>query len=221
VLRSRNTWLLALALGAGAADAAAFLGIGRVFIANMTGNTVLLGVAIGRGSGGDFLRAASALVGFGIGVSVGTMLISRGESQFPRLARHAFVVETAALVLLLVGWAAIGVSSARYELIGVAGMAMGIQSAAVLAAHTGGIATTYVTGTLTSAIARFTSRLRGVAPAGDARLPGEVWVTYAAGAIAGGLTEKWWGAGAIGITLAVVAAACAYAWLRPAAVEAT
>jgi uncharacterized membrane protein YoaK (UPF0700 family) len=219
VLRSRNTWLLALALGAGAADAAAFLGIGRVFIANMTGNTVLLGVAIANGSGGDLLRAASALVGFCIGVCVGTMLISRGESEFPRLARHAFVLETGALIVLLVCWAAVGVSSARYELIGVAGLAMGIQSAAVLAAHTGGVATTYVTGTLTTGIARFTNRLRGVSPAGDARLPSEVWVSYAIGAIAGALAEKWWGAGSIGITLAVVAVACAYAWRGPVAVS--
>ena len=209
VLRSRNAWLLALALGAGAADAAAFLGIGRVFVANMTGNTVLLGVAaIARGSGGDFLRSASALVGFSIGVSVGTLLITRGESQFPRLARNAFVLETAALGVLLVCWAAIGVSTARDGLIAVAGLAMGIQSAAVLAAHTGGVATTYVTGTLTTGIARLTNRLRGVSPAGDARLPGEIWASYAIGAIAGGLTVKWWGAGSIVITLTIVAVAC-------------
>ncbi len=219
VLRSRNTWLLALALGAGAADAAAFLGIGRVFVANMTGNTVLLGVAIARGSGGDFLRSASALVGFSIGVSVGTLLITRGESQFPRLARNAFLLETTALVVLLVCWATIGVASARDGLIAVAGLAMGIQSAAVLAAHTGGVATTYVTGTLTTGIARFTNRLRRVSPAGDARLPGEVWATYAIGAIAGGLTVKWWGAGSIAITLTIVAVACAYAWRRPAGPE--
>lgn len=221
MLRSRKTWLLALALGAGAADAAAFLGIGQVFIANMTGNTVLLGVAIARGNGGDFLRAASALVGFGIGVSIGTILISRSEPQFPRLARKAFLLEAVALVVLLVCWAAIGVSNAKYGLIAVAGLAMGIQSAAVLAAHTGGVATTYVTGTLTSAIARITNRVRGVSPPGAARLPGEVWATYAIGAVAGGLTEKWWGAGSIAITLAVVAAACAYAWLGRATVEVT
>ncbi len=221
MLRSRNTWLLVLALGAGAADAAAFLGIGRVFIANMTGNTVLLGVAVARGNGGDFLRAASALVGFCVGVLIGTLLVSRSESQFPRLARHALALETVALVALLVCWAAIGVSSARYALIAVAGFAMGLQSAAVLAAHTGGVATTYVTGTLTTAIARFTMRGRGSSAAGDPRAPGAVWVTYGVGAIFGALTEKWWGAGSIAITLAIVGAACAYAWWRPTPAGAT
>jgi len=42
----RNMLLLLLACAAGAIDAISYLGLGRVFTANMTGNTVLLGLAL-------------------------------------------------------------------------------------------------------------------------------------------------------------------------------
>ena len=38
-----------LTAAAGSTDAISYLGLGRVFTANMTGNLVLLGVAIGQG----------------------------------------------------------------------------------------------------------------------------------------------------------------------------
>lgn len=46
----RDLGLLGLALAAGGVDAATYLGLGRAFPANMTGNTVLLGVAVARGA---------------------------------------------------------------------------------------------------------------------------------------------------------------------------
>jgi uncharacterized membrane protein YoaK (UPF0700 family) len=44
-IATRNGLLLALAFAAGYIDALSYLGLSRVFTANMTGNTVLLGIA--------------------------------------------------------------------------------------------------------------------------------------------------------------------------------
>ena len=46
VLRGRDAMLTSLSLAAGCVDAVGYLGLGQVFVANMTGNTVLLGLAI-------------------------------------------------------------------------------------------------------------------------------------------------------------------------------
>jgi uncharacterized membrane protein YoaK (UPF0700 family) len=41
-------------------DAVGYLGLGQVFVANMTGNTVLLGLAIGQADGRDVLQSGMA-----------------------------------------------------------------------------------------------------------------------------------------------------------------
>src|SRR5947209_4569301 len=50
---ARSLLLLALAFSAGGVDAAVYLGLGHAFPANMTGNTVLIAIAVARGGGGD------------------------------------------------------------------------------------------------------------------------------------------------------------------------
>jgi uncharacterized membrane protein YoaK (UPF0700 family) len=210
------TYLLALALASGFVDAASYLGLGQVFTANMTGNTVLLGVAIAQGSGTELARAASALGGFCLGVAVGVLLIGASERAWPHIARNAFAFEAATLAVLLIAWGVVGVHSARLALIAVSGLAMGTQSAAVRTAHAGGVATTYVTGTLANAIARAIAQLRGTPESGlGAGLPGGVWAIYAVGAVGGAVIEKAWHAGVIAVPLAIVCAVGAVALARP------
>src|SRR5947209_15890383 len=93
--------LLALALAAGAVDAASYLGLGRVFTANMTGNTVLLGVALARGTGADAARAATALGGFCVGAAAGVGM-AKTAGRWPGRATPAFGLEGVALAALLV-----------------------------------------------------------------------------------------------------------------------
>jgi hypothetical protein len=52
--------LTSLSLAAGCVDAVGYLGLGQVFVANMTGNTVLLGLAIGQADGRGVLHAGTA-----------------------------------------------------------------------------------------------------------------------------------------------------------------
>ena len=59
--KGRDTMILILAWAAGSLDAIGYLGLGHVFTANMTGNAVLLGLALGQGYG------VAALPGFSRG----------------------------------------------------------------------------------------------------------------------------------------------------------
>ncbi len=74
-LSRSSRYLLALALAANIVDASNYLGLGRVFTANMTGNTALLGVALARGSGQDAIRSVVALGGFCTGAAAGVLLL--------------------------------------------------------------------------------------------------------------------------------------------------
>ena len=56
--------MLALAFAAGYIDAISYLGLSRVFTANMTGNTVLLGIALAQLDGDAAARSGLALAGF-------------------------------------------------------------------------------------------------------------------------------------------------------------
>ena len=73
--------LCLLAWAAGIVDAVSYLGLGRVFTAMMTGNTVLLALAIGQGESMAILRSALALAGFSVGAATGAFIVSRGRSR--------------------------------------------------------------------------------------------------------------------------------------------
>jgi uncharacterized membrane protein YoaK (UPF0700 family) len=196
--------LLSLSFAGGTVDASTYLGLGHAFPANMTGNTVLIAIAIVQGPGQEALRSGLALAGFCIGVALGTLVIhARGE--WPGNAVRTLMLEGLILVVLLLWWTLIGIHP-RYALIGVAAMAMGAQSTAVRVSRVGGVSTTYVTGTLTSAVAGLVMRLRGTRPGdpGAPALPGEAWFIYGLGALAGALAERSWHAGVVAVPLAVV-----------------
>lgn len=179
--------LIALAIASGTADAISYLGLGHVFVANMTGNTVLLGIALASGNGGDGLRSGLSLAGFCAGVGLGALML---RAVHARGVAGVLTVEVAVLAGLLGGWLAGG---SRYVLIPVAAGAMGLQSAAI-ASSGAEVATTYITGTITRGIVR--ARLP---------LPGAIWLFYAAAATVGALTQRAWHAGAAAIPLAIVA----------------
>src|SRR3989442_4930826 len=63
--------LLTLTGVTGVIDAVSFLGLGRVFTANMTGNVVLLGFAVAGAPGLSIPRSAVSLVAFLVGAGAG------------------------------------------------------------------------------------------------------------------------------------------------------
>jgi uncharacterized membrane protein YoaK (UPF0700 family) len=193
-----------LALAAGFVDAASFLGLGRVFTANMTGNTVLLTIALARGSGDAAARSLAALGGFCGGAALGVAMTAT-KGPWPAIAARPLVLEGAALIALLAVWAAIGVDAVGDLLIVTAGIAMGAQSAAVRASDVRGVNTTYMTGTLVNAIAGLLDRVRSRSETTErSTLSGAAWVTYGVGALGGAFAEPAWHAAAIAVPLAIV-----------------
>jgi uncharacterized membrane protein YoaK (UPF0700 family) len=164
----RDALVLLLAWAAGGVDAIGFLGLNHVFTANMTGNTVLLGLALGQGRGLAAWSNVTALVSFGLGVTLGALIVGGGKAsgEWDLRVTWAILCEAVMLGAFTVVWhiapdGADRGALALYLLIAFSALAMGIQSAAVRRLNLPGVATTYVTGTMTSLLAGIAGRLRG------------------------------------------------------------
>src|SRR2546421_10344665 len=94
--------LLVLTFTTGLVDAVSYLGLGRVFTANMTGNIVFLGFGI-AGSGG--LPVVAPLVSLGaflLGAAAGGVLANRMGDLHPQHIARALAIEVS-----LIGVAAV------------------------------------------------------------------------------------------------------------------
>jgi len=148
----------ALAFASGSTDLASFTRLGGVFASVMTGNLVLLGLGIARASGALVAHTAVALAGYIAGAALGTAVSARsgsGEELWSAAVTATLVIEVAVFAIFTVGWElASGHPTGAWQLclLAAAALAMGLQSAAVRGVRTS-LATTYLTGTLTGAVA--------------------------------------------------------------------
>ena len=186
-LRRRDFLLVALTFAAGSVDAVALLRL-DVFTAVMTGNIVLLGLAVGQGAFGNALRSVIALVAYGVGVVVGARIVGAVaiESHWSPKVTRALAIEWVLQAAFLTGWVLTGTKpdgASAAALIAFSGVAMGIQ-AATARALAPGMSTTYVTGTLTGLLSEL-SALGAVS--GDRRRRASIVVALAVGAVAGAL----------------------------------
>src|SRR3989442_5030441 len=87
----RDAMLLMLTWAAGIVDAISYLGLGRVFTAMMTGNTVLLALAVSEGESMAVMRSVLALAGFSAGAAAGALLVidSDERSQWAASVTHS------------------------------------------------------------------------------------------------------------------------------------
>src|SRR5260221_8797787 len=102
------TTLLLLTATTGLVDAVSFLGLGRVFTANMTGNVVFLAFAVGGAAGLSVSASILALGSFLVGALTGGRLAVAMEAS----ARRRWLVIAAGgetLLLAIATTAAIGV----------------------------------------------------------------------------------------------------------------
>lgn len=204
----RDRMLLALTFAAGCVDALSYLGLGRVFTANMTGNAVLLGLAIGQTQELQVAHTAAAIAGFILGVLTGAKVVGpiRERVVWSRHITLALGLECAALFVFGIGWWLTGPNPRGTGLIGLivlSGLAMGIQSAIARRLAVPGVATTYVTGTITALVAELTS-VTGAA--GDRRRMTLVIGAMIAGAVIGGVAQAYVRPAAAFVPAVVVAA---------------
>jgi uncharacterized membrane protein YoaK (UPF0700 family) len=209
--------LLALTAVTGLVDAVSILRLGRVFVANMTGNVVFTGFAIVGTPGFSLSASLFALAGFLAGAATGGMLVSRAGHD-----RALLLLSAAASELILVAAAlavaastAVLSSATRDILAALLAVAMGIQNAAARHLAVPDLTTTVLTMTLTGIAADLRARNRG--PALLRRLLAVA--TMLAGAVAGSwLVLRISPAAALGLAaglLAVVTTGATAAARRP------
>ena len=138
--------------------------VNHVFPANMTGNTVLLGLDIGLGHRSEAIKSAIALGGYVFGVAVGVLLVDRRgrQSKVSLAVASAVFAEAAALTAFsILTWnVQIFARTTGVVYVALAGAAMGIQSAAVKKLNLPGVVTTYITGTITALTSEFVRGIR-------------------------------------------------------------
>jgi len=207
--RDRTTVLL-FTWAAGGVDAISYLAA-HVFTANMTGNTVLLGISLGQGKAGAVLRALVAMIAFIAGILLGAVLAGEGGDKARTVAavRREVIVEACILALFAAAFLLPlpkDSEAITALLIVLSAVAMGLQSAAVKRLHLPGIATTYITGTITSLFTGLVHHWSQAKPLQAAHsgpaprlkmnrflvLQAEVFLSYAAAALAtGALYTRW------------------------------
>ncbi|MBV8773749.1 MAG: DUF1275 domain-containing protein [Deltaproteobacteria bacterium] len=150
----RNTLLFILAITSGSADGWSYIGLGHAFVANMTGNTVLLGISIFL-EHHDARHPLISLMCYAGGVAFGSFLTRdvKEDALWSKSTSSVLVVESFILLAAAVAWLsknAILSPSLRDLLLGCVAAAIGLQSGAMLALKLPGIITTYITGTWTT-----------------------------------------------------------------------
>lgn len=202
--------LLALTVVAASIDALSYLGLGHVFPANMTGNTVLLGIGLATGDVDAAARSATALGGFVLGAAVvGGALAGRRPSG--AAFTTVVLIEIGMTAALAGWWLGVGVGApagaARYGLIALAGATMGAQSGLTRSLAVP-VATTYITGTWTGVSAGVATLLRRRASQGaggrSLALQALVVVSYLAAAAGSAVAYRFIGAAATAVPLAVL-----------------
>jgi uncharacterized membrane protein YoaK (UPF0700 family) len=151
--------LSALTAATGILDAASYLALGSVFTANMTGNVVFLGFALGGAPELSVARSTTAIAAF----LIGALLANRVAGRFASAPRHrwaasAFAGEAA--LLSAAALTALGFPAARahdsaqlYVVIVLCALAMGLRNAAVQDLGVPELATTVLTRTLVAVAA--------------------------------------------------------------------
>jgi uncharacterized membrane protein YoaK (UPF0700 family) len=152
----RDKLLFVLAVTSGSADSWSYMGLGHAFVANMTGNTVLLGISI-FGERQSMLPRTVALAFYAVGVAIGTYLTRKMKqgSIWAKSITGVLFLESFLLMLSAIAWISFRGTpdpEVRLVLLGVVATAIGLQSGAMLRLKLPGIVTTYITGTWTTLV---------------------------------------------------------------------
>jgi uncharacterized membrane protein YoaK (UPF0700 family) len=96
------TLLLVLTGVTGLIDAVSYLRLGHVFVANMTGNVVFLGLSLDSGSGVSATASILAVAGFVVGAMLGGRLARHLDARPHRWLVVAFSAQAGLLVVVTV-----------------------------------------------------------------------------------------------------------------------
>jgi uncharacterized membrane protein YoaK (UPF0700 family) len=145
-------FLLILTVVTGLVDAVSILSLGRVFVANMTGNVVFIGFALAGAPGFSLSASIFALAGFLAGAFVGGILIKRRRADRAVILLSALTVELALIAVAVIVAQAAAVpyaSGPKDALAALTAIAMGVQNATARRLAVPDLTTTVLTMTLT------------------------------------------------------------------------
>jgi len=238
---------LALTAVGGFVDAVGYIALFQVFTANMSGNSVHVGIYLGQTDFRNLLRPACAILAYICGIILTRIaLTAAGRAGIGRIASMTLAVEAVLLLLFAratpamhLGQIADLYSAAYFALMALLAFAMGIQTATLT--HIGALTvyTTFVTGTLTRFSESFTralfwgyDQMRQARPIShivrlarsqrdtmDAAFLIFTWVCYVVGATLGTLTKQRLELRALYFPVAVLAVFIVVDQLRPFGVE--
>jgi uncharacterized membrane protein YoaK (UPF0700 family) len=200
--------LLVLTFTTGIVDAVSYLGLGRVFAANMTGNVVLLGFGI---AGGAHLPVVAPLVSLGafvVGAGAGGTLAVRLSKRRPSHLAAALAIEVGLLAAAAVLAAAVDIKAGAFSgdaVIALLALGMGVRNATVRTFAVPDLTTTVLTMTITGLAAGLPPF--GGSGAGTVRRSAAV-LAMGLGALAGALLLKT----DLVLPLVIAAALASLAW---------
>lgn len=166
---------------AGIADAVGYITMGGVFAANMTGNTVLAGIAAAQRNYADAWRHLAPLLAFFVGA-----LLSRLLLRLSHKPTAGLLVEAALLAVVAV--LPFGPETA----VMIIALAMGVQASAITHFSGNAVSTVVVTSTLARTAEVVLDRLwpgekKPLPAATNLPLLALTWIGHLAGAVAGAL----------------------------------
>jgi uncharacterized membrane protein YoaK (UPF0700 family) len=201
--------LLVLTFSTGLVDAVSYLGLGRVFTANMTGNIVLLGFGIAGTGGLPVVAPLISLGSFLVGAGGGGVLAARIGTRHPEHIARALAIEVSLVGVAAIFTAAVSVrpnSVSGDVVIALLALGMGVRNATVRRVGVADLTTTVLTMTLTGLAAD--SPLAGGDGKGSVRRVAAV-LAMLTGALAGALLLKT----SLVLPLAVAAGLALVTWL--------
>jgi uncharacterized membrane protein YoaK (UPF0700 family) len=193
--------LLVMTFSTGLVDAVTYLGLGRVFAANMTGNVVLLGFGIAGSGGLPVVAPLVSLCAFLAGSAAGGRLAVRSADRHAQHVARALGIEIGLILVATVVAAATGARPSRFSgdaVIALLALAMGVRNATVRRLGVPDLSTTVLTMTLTALAAD--SRFAAGSGQGSVRRLAAV-LAMLCGALAGALLLE------IGLVPPLIAAA--------------
>jgi uncharacterized membrane protein YoaK (UPF0700 family) len=237
---------LFLTIVGGFVDAVGYIALFEVFTANMSGNSVHLGMYLGQRNWMELLRPLCAIVSYVVGMASTRIAIEiAGRAGLRRIASFTLAVEALLLAVFAHATPAMHLgqivdlqSPTYFVLVALLAFAMGVQTATLT--HIGPLTvyTTFVTGTLTKLTESFTrvlfwayDHLRELGTSGIVRraagqpdvqegaMLGSTWSCYVIGAAIGTALKLRWELRALYVPVAVLIVFVVLDFFRPIDVE--
>jgi uncharacterized membrane protein YoaK (UPF0700 family) len=238
---------LALTVVGGFIDAVGYIALFEIFTANMSGNSVHVGMYLGRHDWPNLLRPLCAIAAYLMGMTMTRIAMEvAGRKGIRRIASFTLGVETVLLICFARATPAMHLgqivdlhSPAYFTLVALLAFAMGVQTATLT--HIGALTiyTTFVTGTLTKLTESFTRALfwahdklhelgrlshvvrlaPGQRDVQEGAMLASTWMCYLLGAALGTVLKQRWELRALYLPVGILMVFIVVDQLRPIDVE--